>query len=166
MWLEYAHRPLQHSRKRQLSLRILGSIPDVRDFLESHHFKFWTYDLPLTNHMVYVFLLKIYMVHFNDSWVRCHPITMKKRCSYNPLSGLSPKRRRRHFVAYEWQWTSPGDRRRWFFIHWFLEQLVRSIVHHIQLKNHHGKSFSFCKNEYCKKTDDHVMYFTFFDYIC
>jgi hypothetical protein len=33
----------------------------------------------------------------------------------------------------------------------FLEQLGRQVVHHIQLKNHFGKSPFFCKNGYCKK---------------
>jgi hypothetical protein len=29
----------------------------------------------------------------------------------------------------------------------------------IQLKYHFGRFPSFCKNEFCKKIDDHVMYF-------
>jgi hypothetical protein len=64
---------------------------------------------------------------------------------------LTPKRHPCHFVAYEWQWTSLGSRGRLFFIHWFLGQLVRPVVHYIQLKNHHGRSSSLCKNEFCEK---------------
>jgi hypothetical protein len=64
---------------------------------------------------------------------------------------FSPKRRLGHFVAYEWQWTFLGTRGKRIFIHWFLGQLVRLVVHHIQLKNHHGKSSSLCKNGFCKK---------------
>jgi hypothetical protein len=33
----------------------------------------------------------------------------------------------------------------------FLGQLGRQAVHHIQLKNHFGRSPSFCKNEFCRK---------------
>jgi hypothetical protein len=50
------------------------------------------------------------------------------------LHTLTPKRCQGHFVAYEWQWTSMGNRGRRFFIHLFLEQLVRLVVHHIQLR--------------------------------
>jgi hypothetical protein len=64
--------------------------------------------------------------------------------------GLTPKCHPGHFVAYEWQWKE-GSRGRWFFIHWFFGQLVRPFMHHIQLKNHHGRFSSFCKNEFCKK---------------
>jgi hypothetical protein len=59
---------------------------------------------------------------------------------------LIPKCRQCHFVAYEWLWTSLGDKGRQFFIHWFLRQFVSLVVHHIQ-----SRSFSFCKNELCKK---------------
>jgi hypothetical protein len=82
-------------------------------------------------------------------------------------SKVNPKKcRHSHFVAYKWQHPCLGDRGRQFFIHWFLGQLVKLVVHHIQFRNHHERSFSFCKIEFCKKTDDHVVYFEFFDYIC
>jgi hypothetical protein len=64
-----------------------------------------------------------------------------------------------HFVAYEWQWTSVEDRGRWFFIHWFLEQLIRLVVHHWKITM--GGLYLFVR-----KMDDHVVYFKFFDYIC
>jgi hypothetical protein len=68
-----------------------------------------------------------------------------------PTKLSTPKCCRRHFVSYEWQWKSLGNRGRWFFIPWFLGQLDRPLVHHIQLKNHHGtQSFSFYTNEFCK----------------
>jgi hypothetical protein len=41
----------------------------------------------------------------------------------------------------------------------FLRELGRLVVHHIQLTNHFGRSPSFCKNEFCKKIDDYVLYF-------
>jgi hypothetical protein len=57
---------------------------------------------------------------------------------------LTQQRRRSHFVAYEWQWVGL-ERIRWgFFIHWFLGPLAMLVVHHIQLKNHPWRSFSFC----------------------
>jgi hypothetical protein len=37
--------------------------------------------------------------------------------------------------------------------------LGRQVVHHMQLKNHFGRPPSFCKNEFCKKIDDHIEYF-------
>jgi hypothetical protein len=40
-----------------------------------------------------------------------------------------------------------------------LVELGRQVLHHIQLKYHYGRSFSFRKNEFCKKTDDHILYF-------
>jgi hypothetical protein len=40
----------------------------------------------------------------------------------------------------------------------FLGQLGRQALHHIQLKNHFGRSPSFYKNEFCKKKDDCVVY--------
>ena len=67
------------------------------------------------------------------------------------LQILTPKHRESYLVAYEWQWTSLADNGRWFFIHWFLGQLVKPVVHLIQLKNHHGRSFSFIKNKFWKK---------------
>jgi hypothetical protein len=66
-------------------------------------------------------------------------------------SKLIPKCHLGQFVAYEWQWTSLGNKGTRFFIHWFLGQLVRLVVHHIQLKNQHGRSSSFYKNGFCKK---------------
>jgi hypothetical protein len=36
--------------------------------------------------------------------------------------------------------------------------LVRLVGYHIQLKNHYGRSFYFCQNEFCKKRDDCVAY--------
>jgi hypothetical protein len=57
-----------------------------------------------------------------------------------------------HFVAYEWQWTSLGNRGRWFFIHWFTGQLVRLVVHHIQLNYHHGRSSHSVRMNFAKKS--------------
>jgi hypothetical protein len=80
--------------------------------------------------------------------------------SWSLSTSLTPKCCWHHFVDDRgWQWQ--------FLIHWFLGQLIRPNVHHIQLINHHGRSFSFCKNEFCKeKIDDQVVYFKFFAYIC
>ena len=52
-----------------------------------------------------------------------------------------------------------GQWRETIFRPLILEQLLRPIVLHIQLKNHHGRSSFFYKNEFCKKTVDHVVYF-------
>jgi hypothetical protein len=66
-----------------------------------------------------------------------------------------------------WMTTSlPGRQKETIFHPLILGQLIRPVVHHIQLKNHHGRSFSFCKNEFCKNTDEYVVYFKICDYIC
>jgi hypothetical protein len=53
----------------------------------------------------------------------------------------------------------PGKQEKAIFHSRFLGQLGRQVVHHIQLENHFGRSPSFRKNEFCKKTDDRIVYF-------
>jgi hypothetical protein len=56
---------------------------------------------------------------------------------------LTQQRQRSHFVAYEWPKTALYNRGWQFFLDWFLGLLARLVVHHIWLKNHTWRSFSF-----------------------
>jgi hypothetical protein len=82
------------------------------------------------------------------------------------ISGLTPKCRYRHLVAYEWKWTGLNNRGRPDFIQDFKGSLVGNLCTTSNWKISLGCVPLSIRMNFAKKTDDHVVYFLKIDFIC
>jgi hypothetical protein len=102
-----------------------------------------------------VFLVNNWICMFcqDTAWSR-HPSCLQ--VMNHQWRSLTPKHRRHHFVAYDWQCTSLDNRGRQFFVQDFWDSLVSKLSTTPNWKISLGCLLLSVKMSFAKTTDDHI----------